>query len=185
MGFHGYRPRPRRGGPPPSHHVVGLWAVPVRTPTRIVGFIHRPDGVHILPRNSVAQPTARTEVAVSRGVGSISRLNPWAFSSNRCNRLIRIQVDFTVETALVRLGRRPFAALVRFVAGPRPAASGTSGPAPLTRCRRAATPPGCLRFLRNLTSKSTASAPSGPPWPARSLRSLAVGTINTQAGYHG
>jgi len=76
-----------------SHRTVGLWAVPVRPPTRIAGFIYRPAGVHILTRDSVAQLVARTVVVVSAVVGFIPRLKPWAFFSNRCNNAVMIRME--------------------------------------------------------------------------------------------
>ena len=77
--------RAHDGEVPHSRRSVGLWAVPVRPPTRIAGFIYRRAGVHILTRDSVARLTIRAVLVVSAVVGFIPRLKPWVFSLNRCN----------------------------------------------------------------------------------------------------
>ena len=70
--------------PHSSHRTVGLWAVSVRAPTEIAGFIYRHGGVRILTSDSVAQPRAQIVVVVSAVVGVIPRLKPWTFSLKRC-----------------------------------------------------------------------------------------------------
>jgi len=65
----------------PHSSAVGLWAVPVRPPTRIVGFMYRRAGVHILTRDSASQPTYADTINVSPAVDFIPRVKSWAFAS--------------------------------------------------------------------------------------------------------